>query len=146
MYRRILLAYNGTTYATAALGQGAELARLCGAELHLLGIIPAMSGFALAQAVGSHDVMGAEQQQLRTALEDAARQIVGSCSALHSVMRTGEPAAEIIAYAREIKADLTVIGHRDRSYFARWFTGSTSERLLRELPCNLLIANAKTPA
>ncbi len=58
-------------------------------------------------------------------------------------MREGEPVAEIVAYVREIKADLAIIGHRDRSAFARWFAGSTSERLLRELPCNLLIANTK---
>jgi len=140
MYRRVLLAYNGTTYATAALRQGAELARMCGAELHLLGIVPTTGGFALAQAAGPQDVWGLEQQHLRQALEEAAREIAGKCVSLVSVIREGDPAGEIIAYAREIKADVVAIGHRDRSFMARWFSGSTSQRLIQELRCTILIA------
>jgi len=143
MYRRILLAYNGTTYAAAALRQGAELARLCGAELHLLGIVSTSGGFAIAQAAGPQDVWGLEQQHLREALEKAARDIAGKGVNLVSVIREGDPAAEIVAYAREIKADLAVIGHRDRSALARWFGGSTSGRLIQDLHCNLLIAEGE---
>lgn len=140
MYRRILLAYNGTTYATAALRQGAELARLCGAELHLVGIVATTGGFAIAQAAGPQDVWGLEQQHLRKALEDAAKEIAGKCVNLVSVIREGEPASEIIAYANEIKADLVAIGHRDRSVMARWLGGSTSQRLIQELRCSILVA------
>ena len=143
MYRTILLAYNGTTYAAAALQQGAELARLCGAELHLLGIVPTTGGFAIAQAAGPQDVWGLEQQHLRQSLEEAAQTIAGKCVNLVSVIREGDPATEIIAYAGEIKADLAVIGHRDRSVMARWFGGSTSSRLIQDLRCSLLIAEGE---
>jgi len=34
MYRKILLAYDGSTFSAAALSQGAELASLCKVELH----------------------------------------------------------------------------------------------------------------
>lgn len=140
MYRKILLAYDGSTYAAAALRQGAELAGLCGGELHLLGIVSTTGGFAIAQAAGPQDVWGLEQQHLQRAIEDAAKQIAGKCVSLVSVIREGDPATEIIAYAREIKADLAVIGHPDRGVMARWFRGSTSTRLIQELRCSLLIA------
>ncbi|MDE2403524.1 MAG: universal stress protein [Sphingomonadales bacterium] len=143
MYRRILLAYNGTTYATVALRQGAELARLCGAELHLVGIVATTGGFAIAQAAGPQDVWGLEQQHLRKALEAAAQEIAGKCVHLVSVIREGDPASEIVAYANEIKADIVVIGHRDRSVMARWLGGSTSQRLIQELRCSILIAEGE---
>jgi nucleotide-binding universal stress UspA family protein len=138
MYRRILLAYNGTTYAANALSAGAELARMSGAELHLLGIVPTTGVAAIALSHSTQD--GRERQYLRQALEDAARQIAGKCVRLVSVIREGDPAEEIVAYANEIDADIAVIGHRDRSALARWFGGSTSQRLLNELRCSLLIA------
>lgn len=142
MYRKVLLAYNGTTYAANALRDGAEIARMCGAELHLLGIVPTTGIHAIAQSHATEDVLGLEQQHLRHALEKAAGQIAGKCVNLVSLIRQGDPAGEIVAYAREIDADLVVIGHRDRSALARWFGGSTSQRLLNELRCSLLIAEA----
>lgn len=147
MYGKILLAYNGTTYAANALRDGAELARQCGAELHLLGIVPTTGVYAIAQSHAAGDMLGLEQAHLRRALEEAAQQIAGKCVKLVSVIREGDPAGEIVAYAREIDADLVVIGHRDRSALARWFGGSTSQRLLNDLKCSLLIAEPrKEPA
>ena len=140
MYARILLAFDGTTYAAPALRQGAEMARLCSSELHLLAIVPTTGGFAIAQAAGSLDVWGLKREQLSAQLEEAAKAIAGQCVKLVSVIREGDPASEILAYAREIKAELVVVGHRDRSVMARWFGGSTSSRLIEELRCSLLIA------
>jgi len=142
MYRRILLAYNGSTYAANALSAGAELARMCEAELHLVGIVPTTGVFAIAQSHSSQDLCGMEQQYLRRSLEEAAAQIAGKCVRLVSVVREGDPTSEIVAYAQEIDADIVVIGHRDRSALARWFGGSTSQRLLNELRCSLLIAES----
>jgi nucleotide-binding universal stress UspA family protein len=139
VYSRIVLAYDGSTYAATALHQAAGLARVCGSELHLLGCVSTNGGLALAQAAGPGDVWGMEQRRLKHALELAAKSIVGECSKLFFAMREGDPAAEIVAYARSIHADLAVIGHSDRGVLARWFRGSTSERMLRDLPCNLLI-------
>lgn len=51
----------------------------------------------------------------------------------------GEPSAEINRVARRENADLIVVGRRNLSKFKRWFEGSTSEDILREAPCSLLI-------
>ena len=39
MFKRILLAYDGSPEYRAALRQGAELAQFCGADVHLLAVI-----------------------------------------------------------------------------------------------------------
>ena len=59
---------------------------------------------------------------------------------VHVSIRDGDPAEQIAAHAHEIGADLVVIGHTDRGFLASWFEGSTGAKLIRDLPCNLLVA------
>jgi nucleotide-binding universal stress UspA family protein len=49
MFGKILLAYDGSALAAPALRQSADVARLCKAELHLLGIVPTTGFMALAE-------------------------------------------------------------------------------------------------
>jgi nucleotide-binding universal stress UspA family protein len=56
-----------------------------------------------------------------------------------SVVRSGDPAVEIAAYAHEIGASLVVLGHTGKGALARWFQGSVGAKLLDHLPCSLLI-------
>jgi len=47
MYKKIVLAYDGSSFSTAALHQGAEIARYCKAELHLLSIVETTAAWPL---------------------------------------------------------------------------------------------------
>jgi nucleotide-binding universal stress UspA family protein len=140
MYQKILLAYNGPTYCTAALRQASDLARLCKAELHLLDIVGTAGWFLIAQSESSLDLLGMERKYVQEALETAARDLAGQGLNVITSIREGEPAIEIVAHAHEIKADLAVLGHSDKGILARWFEGSTGAKLLSDLPCSLLIA------
>ena len=77
MFRTILVAYDGSTFAAAALREAGDLAHLCKAELHLLGIVATTGFMALAEGTGSMDVWGMERQNLTTA-QDAANQTIGT--------------------------------------------------------------------
>ena len=57
-----------------------------------------------------------------------------------------EPDEAIISFARETCADLVIVGHHQRSPFARWWCGSVGHSLLDHLPCSLLVAMPRTPA
>jgi len=52
----------------------------------------------------------------------------------------GNPAQQIRRRAEMDQADLIVVGRRNISGVRRWFEGSTSESLLRDTKCSLLIA------
>jgi nucleotide-binding universal stress UspA family protein len=71
MYRKILLAYDGSSFSDPVLRQGAELASLCKAEVHLLGIVGTTGAVAIAESFGPSDVLGFEQRELQQ-LVDAA--------------------------------------------------------------------------
>ena len=139
MYKKILVAYDGSSFSDVALHQAADLARLCKAELHLLGIMAITSVSALAVGTGSIDIWGMERKQIEDALETAARDLTSQGLNVMTSIREGDPAIEIVAHAIEIKSDLVALGHSDKGIFARWFVGSVGAGLLRDLPCSLLI-------
>jgi nucleotide-binding universal stress UspA family protein len=52
----------------------------------------------------------------------------------------GQPAEEIGKFARQIEADLIVVGHRRQSAFDRWWSGPTGAYLMDYTDCSLLVA------
>ena len=140
MYKNILVAYDGSSFSNVALHQAADLARLCKAELHLLSIVLTTGYAALAEGMSGIDVWGLERNQIEAALEKAAGDVGGQGLKIVTGIREGDPANEIIAHAYAIKADLAVLGHTDKGVIARLFEGSVGAKLIRDLPCSLLIA------
>lgn len=141
MFKKILLAYDGSADTDEALQQAAELARLCSAELHLLGVVALSGSVPMTAGYESAYFFTAEQDTIEQALEAAIDRLSDRLS-IHTKIRTGDPAEQIAVHAHEIGADLVVIGHSDKGFLARWFEGSTGAKLIRDLPCNLLVASA----
>jgi nucleotide-binding universal stress UspA family protein len=52
----------------------------------------------------------------------------------------GDPAELIGGVAREIGADLIVVGHRPQGLFSRWWSGSMTQNLLGHIECSLLVS------
>jgi nucleotide-binding universal stress UspA family protein len=57
--------------------------------------------------------------------------------------RIGKPAAEILALAEEVGADLIFIGSHGKTGVERMLLGSVSERVVREAKCPVMIAREK---
>ena len=55
------------------------------------------------------------------------------------IVRTGEPADEIIKAAKDIKADLIVVGAQGRSAVEQFFLGSVSHKLSLHAPCSTVV-------
>jgi nucleotide-binding universal stress UspA family protein len=140
MFKKILVAYDGSGFSDPALHKAADLARLCKAELHVLSIVLTTGYAALAEGIAGIDVWGMERKSLQQALDSAVHDLSEQGVNVFSCLREGDPAIEIIAHAIEIKSDLVVLGHTGKGFFARWFEGSTGSELLKDLPCSLLIA------
>ena len=58
-------------------------------------------------------------------------------------VRIGNPAAEILATAREIGADLIIVGSHGTTGLQRLFVGSVAERVVREAGCTVEVARPK---
>lgn len=58
---------------------------------------------------------------------------------VNHVLLRGEAAPEIVRYAREMSADLIVMGTHGRTGLDRLLMGSVAEKVLREAACSVLV-------
>jgi len=85
------------------------------------------------------------EKQYRAALEGRLREFVGQVDspeprfALYEATNHGHGIAE---FARQVRADLILLGTRGRTNLKYLLLGSTVERLLREVPCSVLAVRA----
>lgn len=140
MYDKIVMAYGGGEETVAALHQAVDLAHLYSAQLNLIGIVESMPSTALAEPYPEYDFLATGRHRIEQALAAEAEKLEERGLKVTTEVLAGDPANEIADYAKRIDADLVVIGHVDKGLLARWFEGSTGAKLIRDLPCSLLIA------
>ncbi len=138
MYRKILVAYDGSEGATRALAAGLELAKVHGAELWTLAVEERLARFS-----GTIDEVQEEKefanQQYGKLLEGARAQAKAAGVDIKILMRPGHPAKTIVAVAQEGKFDLVLVGHTGLSGVWAAFLGTTAEKVSRHAPCSVLI-------
>lgn len=76
----------------------------------------------------------AEQKMARLTKEAKSKGV--ACEAL---IREGQPFVQIIRCAREVKADIIVMGSHGRTGLAQVLIGSVAEKVVRKAPCSVLV-------
>jgi nucleotide-binding universal stress UspA family protein len=138
MYKKIPLAYDGSPDGREALIQAKNLASTCGAAVRLVAIID--SSKSMLAVEGMSFVSDNEQFVAKSVLDAGVRRLKDiGCVATNEV-KYGDPAEQIVLSAREMNADLIVIGHRDQGTLARWLGGSVGAAILHHPPCSVLVA------
>jgi nucleotide-binding universal stress UspA family protein len=139
MYRRILLCYDGSAEGRNALREGAEIALATRAETHLLAILRTMDGLAVPDGF-SEAYFRAEDEAAGKILAEGVDWLKERGLDAHGHIAYGDPIAEIPLMARELAVDLIVVGHRNRSRLARWWSDAEDATLLELSPCSILVA------
>lgn len=139
MYKTILLAYDGSPEGARALREGALLARACGAQVFLLSVVPASVGTHIAEGVHG-GVLAKQFQDYEGFLQQAVARLKSYGFRPRARLIMGEPAPAIGKVAKEIGADLVVVGHRQQHFLSRWWSGSNQAMLSEYISCSLLVA------
>lgn len=139
MYRTIVLAYDGSTEGRLALREGARLARICRANVLLLAVVDmtigvSMAGTAIPYAP-PYDI-----DYYRGILDEGLARLRRMRLSADARLETGEPADRIIAVAKDVGADLVVVGHHRYGMVRRWLNPSVTATLADRLQCSLLAA------
>ena len=142
-YRTILLAYDGSNDGRSVLVQGADLARSCQAKAHLLAVVSPKAGHAFATSLSNTDPM---EQTLffRNTVEDGVRFFRKRGIDVEGHTARGEPVEEIARLAKEVHADLVVVGHRPHGALARWWSTPTCVSLLDAVHCGVLVCRQES--
>jgi nucleotide-binding universal stress UspA family protein len=143
MYKRILLAYDGSQSGQKALIECREVASLGNPELHLIAVSPPAAALIGGEGyVYDARAEDEERNAFQRVLDDGIAQLRQEGRAVvQGEVVVGQPVDEITQYAKRIKADLIVVGHRHLdSWAARWWRGSVSKALIEHAPCSVLVA------
>ncbi|MES2482487.1 MAG: universal stress protein [Pseudomonadota bacterium] len=135
LYKKILLAYDGSDAGQKALLECRELAEWSKAEMFLVAVMPStMSFVGLEGGVYDIELEERERKKFDGVLQDGLQRLQALGFAA-----TGEVVDEITKCARKISADLIVVGHKHLgSWTARWWRGSISGALVEHAPCSVL--------
>ena len=141
MYKRILLAYDGSESGQKALLDCRDIAQWSHAELFLVAVMPPATTLIAVEA-GGYDKAAEEQlrAQYRAILADGIRRLSESGHKARGELLMGDSVHEITQYARKIDADLIVVGHKHLDgWAARWWRGATSPALIEHAHCSVLV-------
>lgn len=138
MFKKILLAVDGSEHALRAAAVAAELARNMKAEeLRIVAAydpIPPYLGEPNLQHAINHR-LNESQEILQKAVE-----AVGEVPAeIHTELIEGSPAEAIIDVATTRQSDVIVMGSRGLGRLAGLVLGSTSQKVVSHAPCPVLI-------
>lgn len=90
------------------------------------------------------------ERELRVEADEAASLAISQAEQLlanvgqgvHSMIREGHPADEIVRLSEEISADLVVVGSKGLSGIMVFLLGSVSQKVIKYAPCSVLLAKS----
>jgi len=141
MFRKIVVAYDGSPESHRSLLSAIQLAKSLNAELHTVTVIadlPAYTAFAGVADPSIPRMLEQDRRQLYQNLQDKARDLfAGYGIGFQGHLIEGPPVEGIVDFLRRQKADLLVIGlHQREFHIARLW--STVYELAQDAPCSVL--------
>ncbi len=134
-WNRILIPTDGSDAAERAAERGVRIAEYRDADVHVAYVIDT-STYALQDTPQS--IIGLLTEGGRNAVESVAAMARERGCSVTTTVRRGHPAAELLAYASAIDADLLAMGTRGRSVESHPLLGSTTAQIVRRSPVPVL--------
>ena len=140
MYKKVLLAYDGSVEGRRALREGAKLAQLCRAEVFLLAVVEVSS--IMTPEAGLTIPIELQTEDYKAILAEGTERLKSVGFTPTSRLEVGDAGQKIAEVAEEIGAHLVVVGHRPQGPLARWF-GSVGSYLVKRLRCSVLVGQTE---
>jgi nucleotide-binding universal stress UspA family protein len=141
LYKKVLLAYDGSIEGRLALREGAKLAQFCGAEVFLLAVVEPSFGATLEGGVAI--LMDDQTAAYKEILAEGVERLKTVGFSPTARLGVGAAGQEIAGVAEEIGANLVVVGHRPTGPLARWWFGSVGTYLIKHLHRSVLVAQTE---
>jgi nucleotide-binding universal stress UspA family protein len=141
VYRKVLLCYDGTAEGRRALRMGADVVVCMKSEAYLLAIVSNYVASSIPEAVTT-ELAQSEDKRASALLDEGVQWLRDRGVNATGSVEYGHAVDCIAATAERTGADLIVVGHRNRSRLARWWSQSDEESLLERVRCSILVAQA----
>jgi nucleotide-binding universal stress UspA family protein len=145
MFKRILIALDGSTMAEKALSTALLLAEQFESELFLFRVVMPLPISYRAGAASAAAIELAE----RDAVLEAANYLDGLAAGIQEkgfgvrvATRLGNPSKDIIEFAEQNQIDMLVMCTRGQTGLARWLMGSVTDHVVRSSPVPVVVVPA----
>ena len=151
MYKKILIAFDGSEASKHALDHAVNFAEPFSAELIILSVVPRVmmpvfpdEGFGAAPITAAQD-MGEYQDKMKEiynkSLVNAKKDINDHFPDMkvETKLLEGKPSSTIVSAAEEYDTDLIIIGSRGIGGITGWILGSTSRNVVESCTKPILV-------
>ncbi len=138
MYKKILIAYDGSEGSKHALKVAIDLAKQYDAKLYSLSVEEKIPHYAatIGEVVEyKEEANGFFKKLNEEAIEEATKEGIE----LHTKILAGHEVETIVQYAKEGNFDLLVIGFMGHSKIFGRVWGSTSQNITKLAPCSVIV-------
>ena len=142
MYRNILLCYDASAEGRRALRQGADVVLSMQSEAYLLAICRSIMASSVPEGI-TPELVRSEDDTAPALLNEGVEWLTARGISARGSLVYGDPLQHVPRVAKEIGADLVVLGYRHRGRLARWWTDSPQQGLLERVNCSILVAMAE---
>ena len=141
--RRILCPTDFSRHSRYALRRAAAMARVSGAEMILLHVLPQTTPAGLSEnsylLANWRQFMKLEEKKAKAALEREAGLKLLEGVKVKTMLGAGSPYREIERIASRMHVDLIVISTHGTTGLLHLLLGSVAERVVRHAPCPVLV-------
>lgn len=142
-FRNVVVATDGSKYSDAAASEAISIAKLCGANLIVISVVPSEEAAIVHSEMQKGLIADKElhegENNVKKIKELAEKQGIKTTGFVYA----GKPYEAILEAAKEKKADLIVVGSHGRTGLDRLLMGSVAERVIVLSSCAVLIVKIK---
>ena len=141
MFRKILVAYDGSAAGRLAVDECLNFFAGSGAEVHVAGIVHNQPLYLLAGEFVPEPALDDSQTSMESDLKVVAAELAAKGFTATTHQRTGDPIDVMTQLVEKLSIDLVILGHlRSKSFAQRWWRGSVDTLLIERIRCSILIA------
>jgi len=145
IFRKILVATDGSEQVRKAVDSAIEIAKLNDTKLYAVYVV-AVGGYAITPSKDK-EWEKAVKEQLITEGKEATNYVENTGRVanieVESIILEGSPADEIVNFAEKNDIDLIVIGTQGKSAIKRFLIGSVAENVVRHSKTDVLVVRGE---
>jgi nucleotide-binding universal stress UspA family protein len=147
MFSHILVTVDGSRASEAVVPYAIDLARRVGARMTLLRVVNTVGAThvkasergAVSPGGGLAWARERGEREAQDYLDSQVKKLASADVSLQTLVRSGDPAAEVLAAARETGADTIAMATHSRRGLDRLMMGSVAERVVHGSPAPVLL-------
>ncbi len=143
LYKKILIATDGSEYTKNSIDYGVELAKNTEAKLHAIYVIDTAAFASIPMDAAWESMYELLKQEGDEATKYVADKAEAEGLTVERLTVEGHPAEEITKFAEKNSIDLIVMGTLGKSGLDRFLLGSVAEKVVRTSKIPVLVVRGK---